>query len=297
AKVTGTFRGVPGTFNCATDCISTHDKDGNLSDLTGDWTFEPDGLRDAQGAFLQDDSAATPPTTALTDALAAIMVPGVMQDPDYMIFGYWVQSMTDAEGDTTETMLPFADGKRDYGAVGAARSGGQVVGTATYTGPATGLYMKKTITPQGGVDPSGPYASGQFTADAMLEASFGGDNVAVNDQFSISGTISNFMDGDTAIDSDWMVNLRRGINDQGNTDPTDDLPAKNIGGGTGATGTFSGVTHGGMLDDASNEGAWSGTFHGDPAADQPTSASGIFDAHFTNGHVRGAFATNIVEDE
>ena len=305
AEITGTFRGVPGTFECTSPCSSTHDKDGNLSALTGTWTFEPNGVRDASGDLLANDATATPPTTALTDALDAIMVPGVKQDADYMIFGYWEQSVTDDEGETTETMLPFADGKRDYGNL-SGRTGGAVAGTAKYEGSATGLYMKKTITPQGGVDPNGPFASGQFTADAMLEANFGGNNVAVNHQWSITGTISNLMDGDTAIDEDWKVNLNRRMLDLDNNDATPTTPQKNMYGsasiltadGDGTVGTFGGVTHGGTLDDPSNSGTWSGTFHGDSAnADQPTYATGIFDAHFTNGHVRGAFGANKVDTQ
>ena len=169
ASITGMFRGVPGKFLCSTGCTSTHDEDGNLSGLAGTWTFEPDGIRNDMGALLTDaDGGENNPENALSDALEAIMVSGVVQDPDFMIFGYWEQSVTDDEGDTTETMLPFAEGKRDYGTVAS------VEGSATYSGPATGLYIRKTITPQGGVNPDGPFSSGQFTADAMLEANFGG---------------------------------------------------------------------------------------------------------------------------
>ena len=288
AEISGMFRGVPGTFECTDPCASMHDEDGNLSGLTGDWEFEPDGLRDDMGAFLADDSTADPPTTALTDALAAIMVSGVVQDADFMIFGYWEQSVTDDEGDTTETMLPFAEGKRESGAVT------DVVGTATYRGPATGLYMRTTLTPQGLVNTDGPYASGQFTADAMLEANFGGGDIGENHQFSVTGTISDFKDGYGAdIDVDWGLSLNRTIlpGTDGTLGTDDDVTEKNIGAGTGADGTFSGVTHGGVLHSAA--GAWSGQFYG-PGADNamPASAGGIFDGHFTNGHVRGAFATN-----
>ncbi|MDE0411514.1 MAG: hypothetical protein OXI37_04780 [Gammaproteobacteria bacterium] len=292
-SITGAFRGVSGLFKCQTACTSTKDEDGNLSALSTGWTFVPtviDGLDPT-------DATEGGGLAMINEAIGDLIVPDVKQDADYMIFGYWEQSVKDDEGDTTETMLPFADGKRDYETVAS------VEGSAKYSGPATGLYMRKTITPQGGVNPDGPFSSGQFTADAMLEANFGGGNVALNHQFSITGTISNFMDGDTAIDGDWIVNLNRRMIDADSNPATPDTRQKNIYGtdttadGNGSSGMFGGVTHGGMLDDASNEGSWSGTFHGDSTADQPTSASGIFDAHFTNGHVRGAFATNIVDDE
>lgn len=306
AKVSGMFRGVPGTFECTSPCTSTHDKDGNLSNFSGTWTFEPDGIRVSDGTPLTDtDDGTDNPENALRDALAAIMVAGVVQDPDFMIFGYWEQSVTDDEGDTTETMLPFAEGKRDYGTVASVER------SATYSGPATGLYIRKTITPQGGVNPDGPFSSGQFTAEAMLEANFGGNDVAVNNQFSITGTISNFMDaGGMPIDADWMVNLNRRMlaGADGNLGTADDTRQKNMYGsdtavdGDGSAGTFGGVTDGGMLNDAANPGSWSGMFHGnntvvDGSASNPhpQQATGIFDAHFTNGHVRGAFATDVQE--
>ena len=294
AEVTGTFRGVPGTFECAGagTCTSTHNKDGNLTALGGTWTFEPDGIRTSAGTPLTNtNDSEDNPADALDDALAAIMVPGVKQDPDYMIFGYWIESVTDDDG-TTEKMLPFADGKRNYGTLAT------VAGTATYEGSATGLYMKKTITPQGGVDPSGPYASGQFTADASLTANFTGNDVAVNEQFSVTGTISKFMDGDTAIDEDWSLTLTgdtqaRTVNLDGRTAPTE-------------LGAFAGTVTADML--AGPDGTFSGAFYGTNAgvaADGtattgvvlPSSAAGIFDGHFTNGHVRGAFGVNKVDTQ
>jgi hypothetical protein len=290
-EVSGTFRGVSGTFECASGCSKTHDSDGNLTGVAGTWTFVPTVIDGLDATDTSDGGG----LAMITKALGELMVPGVMQDPDYMILGYWEQSVT-ADGDTAETMLPFADGKRDYGAVTA------VTGSARYTGPATGLYMRKTLTSQSVVDQEGTFSSGQFTANAILMANFGGTSVAQDDQFSITGTISDFknMNGED-IDGDWVVNLNRRMIDQDSDAATPDQAQRNIGAaldavhGTGATGTFLGVTHGGELDDPSNMGSWSGTFHGASSADQPTSASGTFDAHFTNGHVRGAFATNAAE--
>ena len=288
-NITGSFRGVAGKFKCPTDCSSTFNKDGELTQLTGSWTFVPTVI---------DGLDATDETTGgglemITKAIKDLMVPGVMQDADYMIFGYWEQSVT-VDGKTTETMLPFADGKRDYD-ITAGTSG-----TATYAGPATGLYMKKPLTTSGTVDQDGSWASGQFTANALLVAKFGGGSVAADDQFSITGTISDFMDGDTTIDEGWMVNLnRRKITVGGDTVSQKNIggaPTGNAHGGTGST--FVGVTHGGAQHSAA--GDWSGTFHGpaqsgtgdDLKNPHPASASGIFDAHFVNGHVRGAFAAS-----
>ena len=285
-KIVGTFRGIPGTFECTgTACTQSSDKDGNLSALGGTWTFTPDGIKNQQGNVLTG--------TALTTAMTRIMVAGVVPDPDFMILGYWMRTSTAADGKVTHSMLPIHDGLRDYGDL---TTGTGVVGTATYTGPATGLYTRNALTSEG--TPTGPYSSGQFTADARLVANFGGGAVAANDQWSISGTVSNFMDGDTEISSAWVVNLNRMMLGTGAAA----TPQKNIYGsdpavnGDGTTGTFGGVTHGGTL--GSTAGAWSGLFHGADDAtttdvvEQPASVSGMFNANFSNGHVRGAFAAN-----
>ena len=263
----GSFTGVPGVFECSGTCSVAADKDGNLTTLTGTWTFAPDALSDITDA------------DARAEALKAVMVPGVIPDPDFMMFGYWEESVSGSN--PTERMAPFAYGKRNYGAVNS------VVKTATYTGSATGLYMQKTLNSDGTVNQDGPWASGQFTADAMLKANFGGGSVAANDQFSVTGTVSNFMDGDTALGGGWTLKLNRPAEDTA----TNDCESCNI---AQSSGTFSGVTNGGTRH--SEAGDWSGTFHGAgydaTVSPMPVSASGIFDGHFTNGHVRGAFATN-----
>lgn len=277
---TGSFTGVPGTFTCTTTCSVSSDKDGNLSHFVGTWTFTPDGIKDPRGGNLTGDD--------LTAAQMRIMVPDVVPDPDFMILGYWMRTSTAADGMVTHSMRPIYDGLRDYGAVPTT-----VLGTATYTGPATGLYMKKSLTPDG--QPTDPFTSGQFTADAMLTARFSGGEVASNHQYSIDGTISNFMDGGQMINDQWVVNLNRRMIGTNNDEPQRNIGAADAAAGhsTGAGGIFSGVTDGGALGSAA--GSWSGIFHGAPGAGsdvQPVSASGMFDGHFSNGHVRGAFAVN-----
>ena len=280
---TGMFTGVPGTFTCTGTCSVSSDKDGMLSHFAGTWTFTPDGIKDPNGSGnLTGDP--------LTAALMRVMVPGVVPDPDFMILGYWMRTSTAADGTVTHSMRPIYDGLRDYGAVT------NVLGTATYAGPATGLYMSKTLTPQG--EPTGPFASGQFTANAMLVANFGGGNVAANNAFSISGTISNFMNASgEAINPSWVVNLNRRMIGTGGDEPQRNIGATDAAShGTGDAGTFSGVTDGGPL--GSVAGMWSGMFHGGDdstttdVVEQPASVSGMFDAHFSNGHVRGSFGAN-----
>ena len=236
-EIEGMFNGVPGTFVCDGTCTAASDDMGNLETLTGTWTFEP----------AEVEMGADPH-----------MVAGVVPDPDYLDFGYWLQATEDEDGEVTYAVLAYADGKRDYGSVAS------VLGTAEYKGPATGIYMMKTFAPDG--EPT-PVASGQFTAHAMLTANFGGGDVAANDQFTVSGTVSNFMDGGAMINDAWSVELMKTASEN--------------------DGTFTGATTG--------EGAYNGTFHGDNTDNTapPSAASGTFDAHFANGHVLGAFGANI----
>ena len=202
----GAFHGVAGMFECTSNaaCAAQNGPDGQLNSLTGTWTFTPTS----------------------TDS----MVADVRTDADYLDFGYWVN--TDDSGDDTEYMVnTFHRGEDPY--VGVA----DVEGSATYKGDAAGLYTKRALTPRGDGDAT---AAGRFTADAELTAHFSGNDVAMNDQNSISGTIKNFMDGGTMIDAAWLVEL----NDTGETPNVDET-----------AGTFSGKTTG--------DGSWNGTFYGD----------------------------------
>ena len=253
----GMFTGVPGTFTCSGTCSVASDSDGNLITLTGTWEFTPTM---AQGVELAD-----------------IMVPGVIRDDDYLTFGYWLRATNDEDGALQYAFRAFAQG------MPATADISSVTDTASYSGAATGLFVRNEFKSDGS---STPVGAGQFTAEASLDASFGGGNVATNDAFSITGMISNFrdMDGDT-IDENWTVMLMRPDADD------NDILDSNI---TESAGTFSGVTTG--------EGAFAGQFHGtDDAAttdvnEKPVGVSGTFDGHFSNGSVRGAFGATLDEE-
>jgi hypothetical protein len=246
-SVTGAFNGIPGTFMCPSDCGVNSDEDGNLDEFVGgEWTFTP---------------------TELADGADPHIVRGVIPDPYYLDFGYWLQATEDEDGEVTYAVLAFAEGNRDYGTVI------DVEGTAVYAGPATGLYVRTTYDPNG---KETPVASGQFTARATLTATFGQVEDTTNNNLgtipanllnSITGMVSNFMNSDgEMIDDAWEVEFMKGAIDT-------------------SDGTFEGMTTG--------MGAYSGTFHGDTAEDaQPSAASGIFDGHFPNGDVLGAFGAN-----
>lgn len=255
-ETAGSFFGIPGTFKCAAGgCTVRTNAEGALTQFTGAWTFTPT-------RFTEGDGTATPPT--------GTMVQGVVDDPDYMVFGYWLEETTARDGEVTYKVNVYQRGQMAYDATAS-------VGTATYEGPATGIYMKKTVDPNG--EPTSPFSSGQFTADAMLVASFGGGTVGTDHEDTVTGTITNFVDSTGASIADWTLTLNR----------TDDTATGNaINDGTFA-GTTSGYKNG-------PEGAYAGGFYGpargtgDPVTNpHPASTAGTFNGHFKNGHVAGAF--------
>ena len=136
----GTFKGVPGTFQCVTgggcmiDYSGTDTEGNNIVEYVGDFVFRPDG---ASWVF-----------TADTDWLAAGVWVTVPEDPlgDHE-FGAYVYGSD-----------PFATG--DLGGLG---------GTATYNGTAAGRYAERE-----GDD----LRSGQFSASVSLMADFGDDTIS-----------------------------------------------------------------------------------------------------------------------
>ena len=265
-EVAGKFFGVDGKFTCAGtgDCRAERDQEGKITYTGGDLTFEPD----------------VPDGKELSD----IMVKGVVPDAAYLHFGHWLESTAQSDGTYKHEIRTFT------GAVGSAvnSSFDSVRGKATYSGAASGIYVKKSDFNADG-DPS-VIEDGNFIAGVDLTAQFGTtgtDNagkVAANDEWSISGKISNFMDGSENLG--WTLMLEKA----------------DLGSGARSSGvlptpgaSFSGETKGSA---GSGEGAWSGQMWGDADAggtpsgndrSQPTGVTGEFNGHFTNGHVAGAF--------
>ena len=267
----GMFHGVPGEYSCTgTDtCSATTNNLGQVVTLAGTWTFTPSNL----------DFGVT-----------GHMVQGVVNDTDYLTFGYWVQKDVD-EDETTIGVSTFASGSSLSDAYVTLFTATNMIGTADYEGKAVGKFVMKTLTPQGvGTVTDG----GTFTADANLKAYFGGNDIAFNNQFTISGTIDDFRndDGDV-IDPRWEVTLGKAGFATSATQATAS-PAFDRASLTGFTGTTSA---------GGPSGNWGGSFYGTPMnADgtpdtpsgtntdaYPTSVAGEFDAHFTNGHALGAF--------
>jgi len=249
AGASGSLFGENGRFTCdGSKCTITR-VDNTLTLTGGSLRFDPDASKP--------------------------MVAYGKPDADYTYFGYWMESTELRDDATAHDIETF------HGGAGATISDiSGVTGSATYFGAAAGKYVKK----EGDVaNDDFKVTQGMFTADAMLEAHFGGNDIAVSDQFSLSGAISDFMDA------------------AGNDLGFDDLmleEAKFAQTGSEAGEIGSGVTKGG-----GPNGEWMGKLYGnanpgddndngdgpDAMNDYPANVSGEFNGHFTNGHVAGAF--------
>ena len=252
----GTFHGVSGTYECTTPpCMVSTANDGMISSTGGPWTFTPDA--DLAGEIVID----LPP------------------DTDYLYFGWWLKEPADSDG--TYAFRTFSGGTVPFAVGNKFTSGNNdgLLGTASYQGRAAGQYVTKDFT--GGVLSGG--TAGGFTAVATLAANFGGDDIAVNDQFNIRGSVTEFMDvGSGTPLEGWSVTLN-----------TVDLApdSASFGGTAGGTTT---ATLGGVT----GTGTWQGAFFGNARADgKPGSVAGVFDAHLPAANISGGFgATNTAAD-
>ena len=251
----GTYDGVDGDFDCggasskdSGECTIklTKNDDGDLVPaFKGSWTFTPDDDED----------------TVMVD------------DDDYLTFGYWVYTPVEAEDQHlfaafSEGSMPYDNDKDETTAVNFSG----VNGTATYRGSAAGKYVTRdTISKTADI--------GLFTAKAKLMANFGTADVADDVEDRITGTIDSFMSDGEALDG-WQITLgataagTSNISNAGEITATDNTTSGTIGGVTIAAGT------------AGNN--WSATFHGDGRAGddggdradrQPSSVVGTFDLH------------------
>jgi hypothetical protein len=252
SEITGTFQDVPGTYACASGaCSVMTDEDSKISMMDGAWTFTAD----------EGDHTVT----------------GAVPDNGYVSFGYWLNLVTDDESKETFGVNTFTGGGPDADAITTSAMT-DIVGTADYSGKAGGKYAAKTLTSRGEV---ATLHAGQFVANVALEASFGGNDVAINNQHAIKGSVTGFeghADHQNLLDL-WTVTL-------GKATTNISLDDANIG-----------ETNGGMMD-----GSWTHEFRGrgtnDPDTDAddineanlpPGSVVGTFDAHFSDGHIIGAY--------
>ena len=243
-ETAGTYNGAMGTYRCNGDaeCTVNIDAMGAITAMGDGWIFTPDPR-----------------------------VTSDQPDYDYLHYGFWLEKTTDEDGvlkyDEVET---FAGSS-----VTASGDVSEVLGSATYNGGSTGVYVRNVYDSLGEVDTA---TSGHFTADVVLEATFGQvpvsdmdteGTIAENLLNTLTGTIDNFdlSGGEVNL---WAVNLKGDI----------DITAND--------GTASGAATGG-----GTPGTFSATFHG-PTTDadgpiQPHTVVGEFGANFSNGSVAGGF--------
>ena len=267
----GTYDGATGTYRCngATDCTVNvtvdEDEKVTIAEMSAGWIFTPD-----------DDET--------------IDVP----DANFLSYGVWLQRTKDEDGvitsyDEVETFT-MANGHPETGDSNLA----DVEGTAIYTGGATGVYVKNVLDDQGNITSA---TSGQFKAAVTLNASFGGGNVAANDQFTIDGSITGF-ELEHSEENDWAVAL--GLTDLSGREAGDE-PGES-GPGSSHNNVFSGVATG---DSTAAAGTYNGTFYGSSAAvdhdmdtdtpdinPRPVAVLGEFNANFTDGTTAGAYGAD-----
>ena len=250
-ETAGTYNGSSGTYRCTnnsdTNCTVSIDGDGAISAMSSGWVFTP-----AEGAT--------------TD----------QPDYDYLHYGFWLKSTTDKDGvltyDEVETFAGSSMNASDATEMSA------VEGSATYKGGATGVYVKNVYKNDGSLASA---TSGHFTANASLMVNFGGNDVAANDKWTVTGTIGNFMLSGSDKENNWSVDL------EGTTGEND--------ANTGGNNTFSGTTDGGAA-----EAKFNGMFYGLTDLDTstetnttdrlaPGAVAGEFNANFNNGAVAGGF--------
>ena len=266
-RVSGTFDGASGHYDCSSSTCSSTISGGKLTGLTGTWNFKP-----ASGAMVSSP------------------------DADYLYFGWWVAK----DGDTPEAASAFAgrvqSGNTDEpitDGLDVSPVGGGLSGTATFTGAAVGKYAYRDIS-------EGTAHGGHFTADAELTAKFGAvDTTEANAGNGVTGTVDNFRLNDGTEDPGWKVSLNRaawgtdstagqiaanGISDD---QAADYAPANTTwsinGNGDGPSGTWSGMMYdekpGPVGDDQPGDGN-----------NLPTTVTGTFHSTFgSEGRMVGAF--------
>ena len=194
-------------------------------------------------------------------------------DDDFLHYGYWVDSSTNEDDDPVRKVQTFAGGSIPY--TGDLPNPTDRSISATYEGAAVGVYAQKTaFSPQTGALLTGHV--GSFTADVVLNANFGqSTSVAVDDQNAISGTISNFMDGEFELG--WTATLKTKKFTAGTGETS--------GGEDAAPGSWTASLFGSSASDFDHDDN-AGT---DAIARVPSGVAGEFIVHFENGHAAGAY--------
>ena len=189
--------------------------------------------------------------TTTTDGVTTYLV-----ENTYATFGHWLDGGDDGDETSVNT---FALTEANTGGleVGIVNTGDDATtlteSSATYSGDAAGMSVHKTYKTDGTIN---TIDSAAFTADVELKATFG-------ESPTLGGTVDNFQGG--AVDSSWEVELQ-----------VTAFPSAALANGrTVATG---------------RDAVWVAQGYG-VADERPMGIFGGFNAHFTDGHAAGAYAT------
>lgn len=249
------YKGIPGRVFClgGTDGCSVN-ADG---DLVGGWYFSP--------------------TSTTNVYIADADGTGYVQDTGFVSWGHWLTTANpDGTGDVTIHTYATSAANTASLALGVATASETEFETATYSGDAAGMSIHKTFDDDG---KQVTIYSGAFTADVSLTARFGASP-------TLKGTVSNFQSASSMnTDPDWSVALRERA--------------------LAATATFTDVDGStlGVAKGSGQAGDWSTQGFGPAPIDhdddpntalqnqRPTGFFGNFEAHFTDGHAAGAYAT------
>ena len=283
-----TFLGVKGTLTCtnATSVCGVTDNSGTFS-FTQSVIFNPDTS-----------------TIPLPDIVLTIPSSLQTEDSKYITFGYWLTETR--VGNFNINIIDTFTNSEGYDPT-VSVNGGDLLGSATYTGGAAGIYVLKT----GDLRYNPDLHNGEFVAGVNLTAQFKdlSGNVSAKDQFKITGTINNFRSITNSEDHDlsnWTLDLEShfgerdaltGVADIEADDPFGHHNATTKGSSTG-TGTWTAVYLGNSgADTTTSDGAAaalgldSGIIGIQPESDDHFEAIvGEFKGDFVDGHVVGSFA-------
>ena len=290
--VSGSVNGVNGTFTCGA---------ANCSVTFLDKTELAQGVSETAVASLSSGNWKFK-STEYIEELAT-------QDSNYLYFGYWLESPNTGN---TYAFNTFYGGATPYGAGatdattfnalrGASPTTGAVSGDspvagpawtraqsmATYEGPAAGRYVQNAVSVVDGALKSTVAKVGQFTADASMTAYFGvSDEVPSKMQNTLSGTIRNFMDGNTKLGFDLVFDAVKFADSTytygGDVSGLDGTVRSR-------SGTWTAELYNPKSESFPHRSGYTGT-EDKKSYTIPQGIAGSFDADFTTGHVAGGFA-------
>ncbi len=230
---------------------------------TGANTFSVDGDSDVPSLGTGWNGAALSKTIPVGGSTAhAVLYSNIEKQPDggnadayYLVFGAWLSLPDDPASAAPSDLGVFANGYSSNPV-----TIGQVMnqaGTATYRGPATGLYSTATYTGSGGSRTLQSAKVGSFTARATIRVNFGAGIGSFN---SVSGNVANFMENGEPL-GNWTLNF--------NSTSSRDSSSPAI---------FVGAARGQADGRSFSEGRWGVQFYRESTSGHPDSAVGTFTA-------------------